>query len=37
MIFGLHGLVGALVFYAVWRKLERPNKRLQVDAATPRD
>jgi hypothetical protein len=25
MYFGLHGLVGALVFYAVWRKLDRPN------------
>lgn len=36
MLFGLHGLVGALVFYAVWRKLERPNNRLQSDAASPR-
>ncbi len=33
LYFGLHGLAGALVFYAVWRKLGRPNKLLQ---ATPK-
>ncbi len=27
--FGLHGLVGALVFYAVWRKLDHPNPSAQ--------
>lgn len=27
--FGLHGLVGALAFYAVWRRLEHPNKSLK--------
>ena len=32
LYFGLHGLAGALVFYAVWRRLGRPNKSLQ---ATP--
>jgi hypothetical protein len=26
MYFGLHGLVGALVFYAVWRKQDRPDR-----------
>ena len=25
LFFALHGLVGALVFYAVWLKFERPN------------
>jgi hypothetical protein len=27
LFFALHGLVGALVFYAVWRRRERPNKQ----------
>ena len=26
--FGLHGLFGALTFYAVWRRLNRPNNSL---------
>jgi hypothetical protein len=30
LFFGLHGLAGALVFYAVWRRLERPNNSLQT-------
>ena len=30
--YGLHGLIGAIVFYAVWRKLNRFNKTPQ---ATP--
>jgi len=25
LIFALHGLLGALVFYAVWRRCNRPN------------
>lgn len=36
MYYGLHGLAGALVFYAVMRRLERPNNRLQNDTAAPR-
>jgi hypothetical protein len=27
LFFALHGLVGVLVFYAVWRRRERPNKQ----------
>ncbi len=33
LYFGLHGLIGALIFYAVWRRMERPAnvpKRLAV-------
>lgn len=30
--FGLHGLFGALTFYAVWRRLNRPNTSLHTDA-----
>lgn len=33
LYFGLHGLAGALVFYAVWHRLRRPAKSLQ---ATPK-
>ncbi|MFZ6753477.1 hypothetical protein ACO0KY_08925 [Undibacterium sp. Dicai25W] len=33
LFFALHGLVGALVFYAVWRLRERPNKSLQPTAS----
>lgn len=29
LYYGLHGLVGALVFYAVWRRTERPNQAPQ--------
>jgi membrane protease YdiL (CAAX protease family) len=29
IFFGLHGLVGALVFYGVWRRLARAEDRLQ--------
>lgn len=34
LYFGLHGFVGALTFYAVWRWLDRSN--IPVDADAPR-
>ncbi len=30
LFFALHGAIGALVFYAIWRRLERPDKSLQT-------
>lgn len=33
LFFALHGLVGALVFYAIWRWRQRPNKSLQPTAS----
>ena len=32
LFFALHGVIGALVFYAIWRRLERPTKSLQSHA-----
>lgn len=32
--FALHGLVGAIVFYTVWRKLERPNIPINPDSSS---
>jgi hypothetical protein len=34
--FALHGLAGALVFYAVWRKLERSNVTIDADVQARR-
>jgi hypothetical protein len=28
--FGLHGLIGALVFYAVWRRLDKRKKPIEI-------
>ncbi|MCD2339963.1 hypothetical protein LRH25_06370 [Ideonella azotifigens] len=32
LLFALHGLVGALVFYGVWRSRQRPNQSFQPTA-----
>ena len=34
LFFALHGVAGALVFYAIWRRRERSNKSLQPTAST---
>ncbi|TFV90133.1 hypothetical protein E4K72_21110 [Oxalobacteraceae bacterium OM1] len=33
--FGLHGLLASLVFYAVWRALDRPGTPLRSTASAP--
>jgi hypothetical protein len=34
-LFGLHGLIGALVFYGVWRRLSRSNHSLHPTPSAP--
>jgi hypothetical protein len=33
LFFGLHGFVGAMVFYAIWRRLGRPNQSFPPTAS----
>jgi hypothetical protein len=37
LFFALHGLIGALVFYAVWRRQEGPNNSLKRTNQSLRD